>query len=267
MEELKPSISYLFVGGDIVAEGKGPKEVKDYVKEHYEPPKKNIKGYLVRITLNKERKEPIIVNCLEMTITPRFTMKSEDDDGFQTLKYSKSELDKYGFKMSHIKKLIKAIKDETVDFQNATINISQLLESKKPKVEELKIETPLKPSISYLFVGGDIVAEGKNLKDLKDHVKKTYNPPSKDIKGYFLRFKINKNDTNNLINITCSQITITPKLLIRPDEDDGFQTFIYTYNDYKKYGFKMSHIKKIIKAIKDESISFERNSIPISEIL
>jgi hypothetical protein len=29
----------------------------------------------------------------------------------------------------------------------------------------------------------------------------------------------------------------------------------------------MSHIKKIIKAVKDESISFERNSIPISELL
>jgi len=130
-----------------------------------------------------------------------------------------------------------------------------------------KINDVLEPSKSHLFVGGDLVASGKNSKEVKDHVKKTYNPPSKDIKGYFLRFKINKNDTNNLINITCSQITITPKLLIRPDEDDGFQTFIYTVNDFKKYGFKMSHIKKIIKAIKTESVSFERNSIPISELL
>lgn len=129
------------------------------------------------------------------------------------------------------------------------------------------IKDVLTPSQTHLFVGGDLVASGKNPKEIKDYVKKNYNAPSKDMKGYFIRFKINKNDTDNLINITCSQITITPKLFIKPEDDDGFQTFIYTKNNLLKYGFKMSHIKKIIKAIKTESVSFEKSFIPITDLL
>ena len=129
-----------------------------------------------------------------------------------------------------------------------------------------KINDILEPSKSHLFVGGDLVASGKNPKEVKDYIKKTYNAPSKDIKSFMITLKINKTSNEPLI-INCVEMTITPKLIIKSTEDDGFQTFVYTVNDLKKYGFKMSHIKKIIKAIKTESVSFEKNSIPISELL
>lgn len=129
-----------------------------------------------------------------------------------------------------------------------------------------KINDVLEPSKSHLFVGGDLVASGKNPKEVKDYIKNTYNAPSKDIKSYLITLKINKT-SNDLLIINCVEMTITPKLIIKSTEDDGFQTFVYTVNDFKKYGFKMLHIKKIIKAIKTESVSFERNSIPISELL
>ena len=122
-----PSESHLFVGGDLVASEKSTKNLKDYIKQSYNPPKKNLKAYLIRIKINKTSATPLIVNCTEMTITPKLIIKSEDDDGFQTVKYSKIELNKYGFKLAHIKKLIKAIKNETVDFDNSIISLSELL--------------------------------------------------------------------------------------------------------------------------------------------
>jgi len=124
---LEPSKSHLFVGGDLVASEKSTKNLKDYIKQSYNPPKKNLKAYLIRIKINKTSSTPLIINCTEMTITPKLTIKSEDDDGFQTVKYSKIELSKYGFKIAHVKKLIKAIKNETVDFDNSIISLSELL--------------------------------------------------------------------------------------------------------------------------------------------
>jgi hypothetical protein len=124
---LVPSQSHLFIGGDLVASAKSTKELKDYIKQSYNPPKKNLKGYLVRLKVSKSSSTPLIINCTEMTITPKLTIKSEDDDGYQTVKYSKIELNKYGFKLIHIKKIIKAIKNETVDFNNSIISLSELL--------------------------------------------------------------------------------------------------------------------------------------------
>ena len=129
-----------------------------------------------------------------------------------------------------------------------------------------QIKDVLTPSQTHLFVGGDLAASGKTPKEVKDYIKKTYNAPSKDIKSYLITLKINKTSDEPLI-INCKELTITPKLIIKSTEDDGFQTFIYTKNDIIKFGFKMLHVKKIINAIKTESVSFERNSIPISELL
>jgi hypothetical protein len=131
IEEIKniltPSYSHLFVGGELVASEKSTKNLKDYIKQSYNPPKKNLKAYLIRLKVNKTSTTPLILNCTEMTITPKLTIKSEDDDGYQTVKYSKIELNKYGFKLVHIKKLIKAIKNETVDFDNSIISVTELL--------------------------------------------------------------------------------------------------------------------------------------------
>jgi len=129
-----------------------------------------------------------------------------------------------------------------------------------------EIKDVLTPSMTHLFVGGDLVASEKTLKLIKDNVKKNYDPPKKNIKAYTIRIKINKSD-DNIININCGQLTITPKLFIGPTDDDGSQLFIYTRNDLLKNGYKMSHIKKIIKAIKTDSISYDKNYISISELL
>jgi hypothetical protein len=55
----------------------------------------------------------------------------EDEDVALTIKYSQDELKEYGFKKEHIKKIIKAIKEETASFHNFSDNITHILEVTK----------------------------------------------------------------------------------------------------------------------------------------
>lgn len=124
---LQPSMSHLFVGNEIVASEKTAKLIKQYVKENYEPPKKNIKGFIIRITIDIKDKTPIYINCVENTITPKLFIGPIDDDASQTFTYTKDELIDNGFKMSHIKKMMKAIKNNLISFEKSSISITELL--------------------------------------------------------------------------------------------------------------------------------------------
>jgi len=78
--------------------------------------------------------------------------------------------------------------------------------------------------------------------------------------------KIDKNE-KDIISINCVQVTINEKLNIKSLEGDGFQTFTYTSGELNKHGFKMSHIKKMIKAIKNHTVKFDKSFISITELL
>ncbi len=119
---------------------------------------------------------------------------------------------------------------------------------------------------SHMFVSNELVASGKTMKDIKTYVKDNYDAPEKDIKGYIIRLKIDKNYKTPL-SITCMQITLTPKLFIKSGDEDGIQTFNYTTDELLKHKFSMTHLKKIMKAIKNDAVSYRKTSIPISEIL
>jgi hypothetical protein len=124
----------------------------------------------------------------------------------------------------------------------------------------------LDPTKVHLFVANELIASVKTLKLLKGYVKENYDEPKKNIKGYIIRFNIDKKN-KILLHIELTQVTITPKLFIGPKDDDAFQTFTYTKEELIKYGFKLSQIKKMIKAIKNNTISFEKSSISITELI
>ena len=50
-------------------------------------------------------------------------------------------------------------------------------------------------------------------------------------------------------------------------DDDIAQTISYSKEELNKYGFKKSHITKIIKAIQNDLISYENSSVPITDVL
>jgi hypothetical protein len=129
-----------------------------------------------------------------------------------------------------------------------------------------KVNDLIDTKLDHMFVGGDLVASEKSLKDIKKSVKENYDAPKKNIKGYLIKIKINKND-KNILNISCMQVTITPKLFIEFGDEDGVQRFTYSSNELIKYGFKLTQLKKIMKAIKNNEISYKKDSVPISNII
>jgi len=130
-----------------------------------------------------------------------------------------------------------------------------------------EINDILKPSLSHFFVGGDLVGSEKTTMGLKTYIKQNYDAPSKNIKGYLIRLKLDKTDKNQILIMNCTELTITPKLLIKTLENDGYQTITYSSNELIKHGFKLSHIKKVIKAIKNNTVSFDDSIISITELL
>ena len=63
------------------------------------------------------------------------------------------------------------------------------------------------------------------------------------------------------------QVTITPKLFIEFGDEDGVQRFTYSSNELIKYGFKITQLKKIMKAIKNNEVSYRKTSVSISDVL
>lgn len=128
-----------------------------------------------------------------------------------------------------------------------------------------KIKTIIDVKQYHLFINNKIIVSAKTLKSLKEALKKEFDNPEKDIKCFIVRLKINL-DYKYPLTINCSQYTISPKLSLNCDEDDVSQTFTYSEKELINYGFKLSHIKKIIKALKKDLVSFEKSSISITNI-
>ena len=132
------------------------------------------------------------------------------------------------------------------------------------KIDDIK--KILDPSKVHIFVGNELIASEKTTKVLKDYVKNNFEEPTKNIKGYIIYLDIDKKNKTPL-QVELTQVTITPKLIVGPKDDDAFQTFTYTSDELLKNSFKISHIKKMIKAIKNNMISFEKSSISITELI
>lgn len=105
-----------------------PLKVKTLIKEFVNPPKNNKKIFAIRIKYNSdEPKSKLIITCLQQTITPDLAMITGKNDYMITVKYTDEELKKFGFKLSHIKKIIKALDNHTVSFEKNFISISDIL--------------------------------------------------------------------------------------------------------------------------------------------
>jgi hypothetical protein len=106
------------------------------------------------------------------------------------------------------------------------------------------------------------------IEGLKKQIKKKIVAPNKNIKVYII--DINKPKSSEyVLTINCYRQTITPelKLSLKDGDELYFQTITWTAKEFEKFGLKKTDIFKIIKAIKKNLISFEKNSVSISEVL
>lgn len=105
------------------------------------------------------------------------------------------------------------------------------------------------------------------IKKLEENIKEQIQKPRKNKKIHIIRIKLNENSDKKIITIVCTQNTIDSDLNVFTDTDDNAVTVIYSKNDFDKYDFDLSHIKKIINALKNDKIDYEKQFINISEIL
>lgn len=132
-----------------------------------------------------------------------------------------------------------------------------------------KINLILETSKHHIFYKGKELKQlsQKSIIDVKKAIKKNINPPKTEKKVYMVSLKYNSESTKRKIIISCGQYTITPKLALAKGNDDDSFSITYSPDEYKKYGFKLSHIKKIIDKIKKDELDVEKQFIEISDIL
>jgi len=123
------SQNHLFINNKIIISAKLIKSLKQQIKEDFENPDKDLKCFIVTISLQPNYKYPLTINCSQYTITPKLFLVSKDDDVSQTFTYSEKELIKYNFKLSHIKKIIKALKKDLVSFEKSSVTITNVFNS------------------------------------------------------------------------------------------------------------------------------------------
>ncbi len=118
----------------------------------------------------------------------------------------------------------------------------------------------------HIFKTTKSILSDDNLAGLKKAVKEAIQPPKSNKKVYVVNFILDLKKPEPL-KILCTQYTITPKLALTMMDDDIGQTITWNMEELKKYGFKKQHIGKIIKAIKNDLISYQSSSVPISDVL
>ncbi len=119
---------HLFRNNKIILSETTLKKIKDELKT-FENPSKYIKVYLVSINIDPKYKYPIIINCSQNTITPKLALLTKEDDMSISITYTKDELLKFGFKLSHIKKIIYALKNDLIDFTDLTESITNVIKA------------------------------------------------------------------------------------------------------------------------------------------
>ncbi len=118
----------------------------------------------------------------------------------------------------------------------------------------------------HLFKNSKQILEDSSINNLKKAIRENIKPPTKDTKVFVINFSI-KPKSEFPLKILCGQYTLTNKLALVMTEDDTAQTITYTKDELKKYGFKKTHVSKIIKAIKNDLVSYEDFHDSITHIL
>lgn len=121
-------------------------------------------------------------------------------------------------------------------------------------------------SKDYFYIDNKLIVKEDSFKKIKDYIKKEYDAPKKDVNGFLIKFNV-KDNSKEYMRVTLTQITITPKLFIGASDNDLFKVFTYTPEEYKKYGLTESIIKKMMKAVKNNLVSFEKDKDSITDLI
>jgi hypothetical protein len=123
---LRLNIYHVFYRGKEIKEleAQTPKHVRELLKKNVQPSEKKKRVIVVRL---KYENKCLFVNCVQMTITPDLCLINDKDDYMITVKYSEEDLEDYGFDIEDLKKIMKALKNRTVNFSKSIIDVEDIL--------------------------------------------------------------------------------------------------------------------------------------------
>jgi hypothetical protein len=136
-------------------------------------------------------------------------------------------------------------------------------------MELKKIDRILDTSKHHVFYKGKELKQlmQKTINGVKEAILKHVNAPKTEKKVYLVSLKFNPDSDKRKIVMSCAQYTITQKLILAKGDDDDAFTIIYSTDEFKKFGFNLTHIKKIINQIKKDKLDVGVQFINIGEIL
>jgi hypothetical protein len=135
LDKLKKKYSedliYVYHNNKQILKGNNLKEIKKNIKENVKNPSKDIKLYLITFSYMNKPKNIFMINCVQKTITSDSELISREMDLGQSIFYSKDDLDKIGFKKSHLEIIIKLIKTGDMPYDKDMISISKIISLSK----------------------------------------------------------------------------------------------------------------------------------------
>jgi hypothetical protein len=120
---------YVYYKNKPILQGMTIKSVQKEIKKKIDPPKKDIKIFVISFGKSKNKEKMFFVNCSESTITPDLNLIADKYDKSKMITYSKAELEKRKFKVSDIVKIIKAVKNSTISMSTLKSSITDVLKA------------------------------------------------------------------------------------------------------------------------------------------
>ena len=123
LEKIRKKIDYknqkaveLYKNGRLLLKADNLTELRKLIEEKIETPKRDIQVWVVSYGINPKNKNPFAFSVVEYHIDSEdLNLYSSRDDLGKVIFYTKEELIKYSFKNEHIKKLIKALKNNKIN--------------------------------------------------------------------------------------------------------------------------------------------------------
>ena len=264
---------HLFFKKRDILEAKNIKELKRLVKSKITPTNKDIKVFLLHFTVNPKSKYPLSLSCSQYTINTNSILTTNNNDSSHTILWTKENLLEFGFKKSHLNNIFDAFKNNSISFNDNETPICEIIKcKKKSKTDDTdvkKINSILKTEQYHIFYRNKELKplSHKTISGVQNAIKQNVNPSKTDKKIYLVKIRHIPDTEKKYILISCCRNTISPKLLLTKKNDDDCFTILYSKKEYDKFGFDISHIKKIINKIKKDELDIEFQFINISSIL
>jgi methyl coenzyme M reductase gamma subunit len=266
---------YVFHGHKLILKENGTMgKLKKEIKKNIDPPKKDMKVFIISFGKTKRKEKMFYVGCDQSTITPKLNLVADYDDTGKMITYSEAELTKREFRLSDVGHIIKVMTNELISMSTSKSSISEVLEASKKKVSNKKtalnldyIDDIVDMNAMYVFHGHRLILkENGTMSKLQKEIKKNIDPPKKDMKVFIINFGKSKNK-EKMFFVNCSETTISPDLYLIADKYDKSKMITYSEAELTKREFRLSDVGHIIKVMTNDLIEMGTLKSSISEVL